>query len=97
LRRRGQFDDLAEVLAFMKPVATTFECLCGERLILREKRVSGKRFVVMFGCRKCRCYVVLTEDRVREYFSSDELAWSKLMKDLYDKYLEAKSYICSPC
>jgi hypothetical protein len=78
----------------MKPVDTTFKCTCGEKLILRERFVSRKRFVVMFGCRRCRCYVIFTEDRLRKYFS-DEFDWRKLTKDLYDAYLEAREYVCS--
>ncbi len=81
-------------MAFMKPVTTTFRCLCGKRVVIREKLVR-KANVVMFGCKKCQCYVILTEDRLREYFSSDEFDWRKLMKDLYDTYLEAYEYVCS--
>lgn len=47
-----------------------------------------KRFIIMFRCPKCRYYIILTGNRVKEYFS-DGFDWKKLMKDSYNAYLRA--------
>jgi hypothetical protein len=82
----------AEVACVMKPnvrVVTEFRCLCGRKLVLKE--VSN---VLMFGCPRCSCYVIVTESKTRPYYYSGMFNWRKLMKDLYDSYIEARRYIC---
>ncbi len=74
----------------MKMNATTFRCpLCRKRLVIEEMRN-----VMMFGCPKCRCYVIATENRLKEYIYLDKFDWRRFIKDLYAAYVEARRYIC---
>ena len=50
---------------------------------------------VMFGCPRCQCYVIVTENKVREYFYGSVFSWRRLMKDLYNTYTSAKRHVCT--
>jgi hypothetical protein len=76
--------------ARQETTVTSFRCICKKRLVLKEVR---KLNVMMFGCDKCQCYVVVTPDRLKEYVSN-KFNWRRFMKDLYASYLEARRFIC---
>ncbi len=70
-------------------MSTTFRCpFCRKRLVIKEKDV------LMFGCPKCQCYVIATENRLKEYIYLDKFDWRRFIKDLYAAYIEARRYIC---
>jgi DNA-directed RNA polymerase subunit RPC12/RpoP len=74
-----------------KTVKTTFKCLhCSRKLVIEE--TMG---VMMFGCPRCQCYVIVTENRVKEYVYGSMFSWKRLMKDLYNAYKTARQHICS--
>jgi len=69
-------------------IATTFRCTtCRKRLVLEEVRGLN---IMMFGCDRCQCYVIVTPNRFREYIYHGFISWKRFMKDLYASYLEAR-------
>jgi hypothetical protein len=97
-RRGDRFNYPAKTICFMKTkvhqaskIATTFRCICKRKLILEEVRGLN---IMMFGCDKCQCYVVVTPSKLREYVYSNRFSWQRFMRDLYTSYLEARRFIC---
>jgi len=72
-------------------IVTTFRCICRKRLVLKEVRRLN---VMMFGCDRCQCYVVVTPSRLREYVYLHSFSWKRFVKDLYASYLEARRFVC---
>jgi len=70
-------------------IATTFRCICRKRLVLKERKN-----IMLFGCNKCQCFVIITPNRLKEYVYLRRFNWQRFMKDLYASYLEARKYIC---
>ncbi len=71
-------------------VVTNFRCpFCKKRLVIEEMQN-----VLMFGCPKCQCYVIVTENRLKEYVYLGRFSWRRFMKDLFVAYIEARRYIC---
>jgi len=74
-----------------KTVKTTFKCGCKTRLVIVEDRRNN---VLMFGCPRCDCYLVIPEWRMREYIRRNFIDWKGLMKHAYKSYLDAHDAIC---
>ncbi len=71
-------------------INTTFRCpFCRKRLVIEETKG-----VMMFGCPRCQCYVVVTRNRLKEYVYLGKFNWRRFIKDLYATYVEARRYVC---
>jgi len=71
-------------------IVTAFRCICRKRLVLKEVRIN----IMMFGCSRCQCYIIVAPNRLKEYIYLHRLNWRRFMKDLYASYLEARRFIC---
>jgi len=74
-----------------KTVKTEFKCKCKTRLVIVEDR---RHNVLMFGCPRCGCYLVIPEWRIREYVNRNFIDWRGLMKYAYKGYLDARDAVC---
>jgi hypothetical protein len=72
-------------------IVTTFRCICRKRLVLKEVQRLN---IMLFGCNKCQCFLIITPNRLKEYVYLRRFSWQRFMKDLYASYLEARKYIC---
>ncbi len=88
--RSNYLEDVTWGMRSNVEVVTNFRCpFCKKRLVIKEKGV------VMFGCPRCDCYVIVTKDKIKPYIYDNMFNWKKMMKELYDAYLEAREYICT--
>jgi len=77
----------------MEGVVTTYRCKCGDRLVLRNLVRKGVN-VLLFGCDRCQCHVVITDSHLRTHLYGNFFNWKKFLKNAYRTYVEARSGIC---
>jgi len=73
-------------------IKTTFRCKhCKTRLVIVEDRRNN---VLMFGCQKCDCYLIIPEWRMNEFKRKKFFDWQGFMKYAYNTYLDARDSVC---
>ncbi len=73
-------------------IKTTFMCRhCKSRLVITEDRHNK---VLIFGCPKCDCYLIIPEWRLKEFKHKGFFDWKGFMRYAYNTYLEARDLVC---
>jgi hypothetical protein len=70
-------------------VKTEFKCRCKRRLVFMEQNN-----IILFGCPRCDCYLVILPWQVRDFKRNGFFDWRGFMKYVYSTYLDARDSVC---